>query len=695
MDLANNRFAAEGGASVTVNQQELEDMKGKLAAIDISQAVIEFELDGTIITANKNFLDAMGYQLHEIRGHHHRMFVDSAYAQSDEYRDFWQRLAQGDSFQDQFMRIGKGSKQVWLQASYNPVFNADGKPVKVIKFATDITAEKVKTADLEGQIDAIGKSQAVIEFDLSGNIRDANENFLNAIGYSLNEIQGQHHRMFVVPAEAKSPEYKQFWEKLARGEFASGQFKRIGKGGREVWLQANYNPIFDPNGKPFKVVKYASDITEEKLRNADYEGQLAAIGKAQAVIEFELDGTIRTANENFLNAVGYTLGEVQGKHHRIFVDPEFANTPEYSKFWQKLGRGEYDSGQYKRIGKNGNTVWLQANYNPIFDPDGNPFKVVKYASDITAQKDAEIELQKVMDETTEIMNYLSEGNLTHLMQGQYSEKYTTLKNAINGSINNLYKMVEEILEAVDNISSASSEIAQGNSDLSQRTEEQASSLEETASSMEELTSTVKQNADNSMHADKLSSGAREKAEKGGSVVGEAIKAMSEINKSSKQIADIIGVIDEIAFQTNLLALNAAVEAARAGEQGRGFAVVAAEVRNLAQRSASAAKEIKALIKDSVDKVEQGSKLVNESGTTLEEIVNEVKKVSDIIADISAASLEQASGIEQVNKAVMSMDEVTQQNAALVEEAAAASESLDDQAVKLEELMTFFKMDEAQ
>jgi methyl-accepting chemotaxis protein len=296
-----------------------------------------------------------------------------------------------------------------------------------------------------------------------------------------------------------------------------------------------------------------------------------------------------------------------------------------------------------------------------------------------------------LDETTMVIKSLAEGDLTKTVETDYQGQFGVLKDSVNASVKNLEEMVCKIREGASSIASAAAEIAQGNADLSQRTESQASSLEETASSMEELTGTVKQNADNAKQANQLAAGARTQAERGGEVVQSAIAAMGQINSASKKIADIIGVIDEIAFQTNLLALNAAVEAARAGEQGRGFAVVAAEVRNLAQRSAGAAKEIKALIKDSVEKVDDGSRLVNESGKTLDEIVTAVKKVSDIIAEIAAASQEQSAGIEQINKAVLQMDEVTQQNAALVEEAAAASQSMDEQARSMDQLIAFFRV----
>jgi methyl-accepting chemotaxis protein len=297
-----------------------------------------------------------------------------------------------------------------------------------------------------------------------------------------------------------------------------------------------------------------------------------------------------------------------------------------------------------------------------------------------------------LNEAVAIANAVASGDLTSKIEVKTRDETGKLSQALKDMNENLVKLVGNVRASADSITTGAGEIAAGNSDLSQRTEEQASSLEETASSMEELTSTVKQNAENAKQANQLARGASEIAVKGGEVVNDVVITMSSINESSRKIVDIISVIDGIAFQTNILALNAAVEAARAGEQGRGFAVVAGEVRNLAQRSAAAAKEIKGLIGDSVDKVEGGTKLVEEAGKTMDEIVTAVKRVTDIMAEISAASTEQSAGIEQVNQAITQMDEVTQQNAALVEEAAAAAESLEEEAQNLSAAASVFKLD---
>ncbi|MFN4275415.1 MAG: methyl-accepting chemotaxis protein [Ferrovibrio sp.] len=548
------------------------------------------------------------------------------------------------------------------------------------------------TSDLRAQFDAINKSQAVIEFTPDGKILHANANFLKALGYTLDEIVGQHHSLFVDPAYRASAEYRDFWAKLGRGEFDAGQYKRLAKGGKEVWIEASYNPIFDKRGKPYKVVKFATDITEQKMTMANYEGQLSAIDKAQAVIEFTLDGTILHANENFLKTLGYTLDEVKGKHHSLFVEPAYRESAEYRAFWEKLGRGEYDANQYKRIAKGGREVWIQASYNPIMDANGRPYKVVKYATDITAQTKAAQMMQLAVQQVQSVVEATKANDLTLRidLDGKTGE-IRSLCEGVNDLVDTLRDIIGGIREASETIAAASAEISTGSQDLASRTESQAASIEETAASMHEVTTTVKQNADNAQAASQLATAARDTAEKGGNVVRDAVSAVNEIEASAQKISDIIGLIDEIAFQTNLLALNASVEAARAGEAGKGFAVVAQEVRALAQRSANASKDIKALIQTSNGQVKTGAALVNQAGSSLAEIVSAIKKVSDIVAEIAAASREQASGLEQINTAVGQMDEMTQRNGALVEETSASAQSLSNQAEELAALVQRYKV----
>ncbi|MDU1494781.1 MAG: methyl-accepting chemotaxis protein [Bradyrhizobium sp.] len=573
-----------------------------------------------------------------------------------------------------------------ISLNVNAMRNAQGVNQGFMLEWADVTEIRSQAS----QLAAIDRSQAMIMFSLDGKIEYANENFLRTLGYSLDEIKGQHHSMFVDPVYRQSTDYRLFWDKLGRGEYDAGQYKRIGKGGREVWIQASYNPILDQSGKPFKVVKYATDITSEVIRNADFAGQIDAINKAQAVIQFTLDGKILDANDNFLNTLGYSLAEIKGQHHSIFVDVAYRSSTDYRMFWDKLARGEYEAGQYRRIGKGGREVWIQASYNPIMGPDGKPVKVVKYATDVTEQVKASEALQTAVRQTQAVVDAAKNNDLRERIPTDgKSGEIGQLCDGVNGLLDTMSSILADVLESSQTLSSAAREIANGNTDLSQRTEEQAASLEETAASMEELTSTVRQNAENAQQANKLASSASDVAIRGGTVVAEVVQTMEGITHASRKIADIIGVIDEIAFQTNILALNAAVEAARAGDQGRGFAVVAAEVRNLAQRSANAAKEIKGLISDSVSKVESGSRLVDTAGKTMEEIVQSVKRVTDIMAEISAASQEQRGGIEQVNNAVTQMDKVTQQNAALVEEAAAAAKSMEEQTETMSEMVGRF------
>ncbi|MBP2298856.1 methyl-accepting chemotaxis protein [Azospirillum picis] len=355
----------------------------KLDALDRSQAVIEFSLDGTVVDANRNFLEAMGYSLAEVKGRPHSMFVDPAHARSDEYRQFWNDLRAGRFQCAEFRRITRSGQEVWLRATYNPILGFDGRPTGIIKFATIITDEKLKATDAEGKLAAIDRSQAVIEFALDGTIQFANACFLDLMGYRLEEVQGRHHKMFLNQLDAADPRYTAFWDRIRQGEHQSGEFRRLTKGGGEVWIQATYTPILDPAGRPWKVVKFATDVTEQRRRNTDFRSQIEAINRSQAVIQFRTDGTILDANENFLDAVGYGLDEVVGRNHSMFLFPEQRDTAEYREFWEILRSGKFHTSLYRRRAKDGSEVWINASYNPVMSDRGEVVKVVKFASDVT------------------------------------------------------------------------------------------------------------------------------------------------------------------------------------------------------------------------------------------------------------------------------------------------------------------------
>lgn len=845
--------ASSGGASAS-------EIQAKVEALDRVQAIIEFELDGTILTANENFCAAMGYSLGEIQGRHHSMFAEPEYAASPEYRAFWDKLRRGEFETGEFKRLAKGGREIWIQASYNPVLDENGRPYKVVKFATDVTEQKIRNADMSSQIEAISKSQAVIEFELDGTIITANENFCATVGYSVEEIRGRHHSMFVDADFAGSQEYKDFWAKLGRGEFDSGEYERVGRGGRQIIIQASYNPIFNADGKPYKVVKYATDLTSSarmqemsriraaldntttNVMVADSDFNIVYMNHSQHEMMKSNEDALRTELRNFnadelvgknidvfhknpahqrqmlerltaphrteITVAGRIFGLIatpvldsDGNRQGIVVewddrtervaaekaaaeeaaenarikaaldttttnvmvadaDLNIVYMNESQREMMKTAESDlrkdlpnFDSNNL--LGQNidvfhknpahqrGMLARLTSAYetdikvggrsfhliaSPVMDDDGQRAGTVVEWRDETAEKAVEAEIAEVVSAVSAgdftktlplegkegflralsegvnslsstvdgvlqsfgtMLGSLSQGDLTQRINEDYQGVYGELKENANSMASTLQETVKAISMASEEVSSGAEQISTGASDLSQRTEQQAANLEETAASMEEMASTIKQNADNSTQASQLAVTARDSAEKGGNVVSNAVDAMGKIEDSSRRISDIIGVIDEIAFQTNLLALNAAVEAARAGDAGRGFAVVASEVRSLAQRSAQAAKDIKDLIVDSTEQVQGGVELVNETGEALNEIVDSIKKVADIVAEISAASREQATGADEINTAVTQMDEMTQQNSALVEENAAAAKTMNDQASRMRQRMSFF------
>ena len=439
-------------------------------------------------------------------------------------------------------------------------------------------------------------------------------------------------------------------------------------------------------GKPAGFVVEWADA-RHRLASEDFAAQIEAIGQSQAMIEFKLDGTIVHANQRFLEAMGYGLEEIVGRKHAIFTEASYRDSEAYRQFWQSLTEGRFQSGEFARVKKDGGRVTIQGAYNPIVGPDGKVAKVVKFATDVTRRVEA---VQEIGDALTA----LADGDLEQRITKSFIPELDKLRTDFNAAVETLQTTMSSVGSTAGAIRAGADEIGTASDDLSRRTEQQAASLEETAAALDQLTATVNRSATNAQQAATVAATARGDAERSGSVMDEAIGAMSEIERSSVEINQIIGVIDEIAFQTNLLALNAGVEAARAGDAGRGFAVVASEVRALAQRSAEAAKEIKGLIASSTTQVNKGVKLVGETSQALSVIVDRVAEIDGLITDIATSASEQSTGLNEVNTAVNQMDQVTQQNAAMVEESTAASHSLRQETENLTAMIGRFRLGSA-
>lgn len=482
---------------------------------------------------------------------------------------------------------------------------------------TKLRPAKASQRDVNGMVGAIDRVMAVIEFSTDGSVLSANANFCGAMGFSLDEVKGRHHRMFVDPTYAGSEAYRQFWDKLNRGEFVAGEFKRFAKGGREIWLQASYNPIKDSSGRVTRIVKFATDITDGKNKAMDAQGKMEAIDRSQAVIEFQPDGTIITANANFLGAVGYSLEEIRGRHHQMFVERAFANSAEYKQFWESLRRGEFQAAEYKRVGKGDKAIWIQATYNPIKNADGVPTKVVKYAVDITAQVERRLRNER--------LSVQIECDLTDVARG------------------------------VQSVSQQAGDVASAVTETSATIQSVAAATEELTSSISEISSSI--------------SSSKRSTDDASALTKSADASAAALTKTAQQMSGIVDIIDAIASQINLLALNATIESARAGEAGRGFAVVAAEVKQLAAQVSSATKTISEEIKGVQSVSAEVVSALKAIQSSVSEVASSISSVSSAVEQQSAATSEISSTMQAASGAVTSIDQGINNMASAMEKAA--------------------------
>ncbi len=689
---------------IAVLENQVAEKAQILKALDASHAQVALDLLGNITDANDIFLNLVGYERADLVGQHNSVLVAEDGDERDALRDVWDQVLSGQSVLGKFPRLTQQGETVWLLESYCPVLDRHGNPVSVVQLAVDVTDVECSTAQSTSNqvFGAFDRSQIRIVFDADGRVIDANDNFLTQFDYSDQTLKSLSHDAIIEQSDADGSGFEAIAKCLVEDRFVARQIYCRNALNEKTMLQANYNPIFDGSGCLAKAVMFATIASSQRLSDSSSDsGQIVSAMMAnQPCVQFSVDGSILSANDLFLDLLGYEAKALVGQDQSLLVASDQAVAAQYLRVWEGLAAGRSAMGKFEHTTQHGEALWLQVQYFPVLDSVGQTVRVVAFAQDVTAsdrvdeqllaataQKEA-AQAQMIVVATARLAS-IAKGDLKARIDVPLDPAFDALKSQFNQTLDGLAQTLSAMAQSAAALRSGTQEIAGASDDLSRRTEQQAASLEQTAAALDELTATVARSSEGARKVSGAMTDARSDASSSGTVVQNAVKAMGEIEQSSRQISQIVGVIDEIAFQTNLLALNAGVEAARAGEAGRGFAVVASEVRSLAQRCGEAAKEIKDLIRASSSQVEAGVKLVGAAGESLGRIVTNIAEIDALMADIASSSSEQSAGLTEVNTAVNQMDQVTQQNAAMVEQLTAAVSSLQNETVTMTECMSRF------
>jgi methyl-accepting chemotaxis protein len=644
------------------------------AAAGRMQAAAEFRLDGTLVSANDNFLQSFGFSLDEVKGQPHRLFVSPSETAADDA--LWAGLRGGVAQSGEFHRVGRDARDVMVRGTYQPVANGSRAAARVLALFTDISDVRRESAELRKQLaiveaelklrcEIMDMTTIISESDQKGNILSVNDRFLEVSKYTREELIGRPHSTVRHPDSPKEL-FKELWGTIGRGKAFRGKIKNRAKDGAPYFVDAVITPRLGENGKPQGYIGVRYDVTEHELRRHEADGMIEAIGRAQALVEFTLDGTIITANPNLLNALGYTLDEVKGKHHSMFVDPAYASSADYREFWARLGRGELESGEYTRYGKGGREVHIQASYCPLLDPNGKPYKVIKFATDTTPAVQARLDLQAKVDAMLDVVNAAGRGDLTKELNvsgtdaaGQMGEAlsrfFADLRPAIRGIAENAQALAassEELTAVSQQMGANANETSAQANVVSAASEEVSRNVQTVATGTEEMTASIKEIAKNANEAAKVANAAVKVAETTNATI-------AKLGDSSIEIGKVIKVITSIAQQTNLLALNATIEAARAGEAGKGFAVVANEVKELAKETAKATEDIGRKVeaiqsdtKGAVDAIGSISQIINQINDISNTIASAVEEQTATTNEISRNVLEAAKGSTEISQNIV-------------------------------------------